>query len=129
MMTPKQVAALTARDFENGAVRDELYRLAQLAAAAPQMREALERDALERSGFVIGARDARLNRNYRGAFMVAEPYTDEDTPTNDGSNGPFCIVGDNLSALIHEAFAIHEDVLPLSEATRAALRAANGDEK
>lgn len=61
---------------------------------------------LKARGFHVGARDPRLNRNYPGAFMVAEPYDESETPTDDGSNGPWCIVGDDLVALVAEAYQI-----------------------
>jgi hypothetical protein len=65
-----------------------------------------KRRALEAYGFVIGPRDTRLNRRYPGAFMVADSYEDSETPTEDGSNGPWCIVGDDLGDLITTAFSV-----------------------
>lgn len=61
---------------------------------------------LQAMGFVVGDRDPRLNTLYPGAFMVAEEYEDSETPTQDGRNGPWCIVGDSLHALCVEAFRI-----------------------
>lgn len=42
--------------------------------------------------------------------MVAEGYEDSELPTDDGSNGPWCIVGDDLNSLIAEAFDFAADV-------------------
>lgn len=65
-------------------------------------------DALRRMGFIVGERDPRLNRKYAGKFMVAESFEDCEVPTNDGSNGPWCIVGDDIDALVNDAFSIWE---------------------
>ncbi len=63
------------------------------------------RQQLEACGFVVGERDPRLNTNYTGEYMVAEAYDESDElPTQDGRNGPWCIVGDDLDALIAEAY-------------------------
>lgn len=60
-------------------------------------------------GFTVGPRDPRLNTNHSGTWMVvegsiAEIESDYDLPTQDGANGPWCVVGDDLSALVDEAF-------------------------
>jgi hypothetical protein len=63
---------------------------------------------LKSYGWLIGDRDPRLNTDYAGAFMVCEPFDDSEVPTRDGSNGPWCVVGDDLDALIdtaHETLA------------------------
>jgi hypothetical protein len=60
-------------------------------------------------GFICGPRDPRLNTNYPGAFMVAEHYEESELPTPTSSNGPWCIVGDDIDALIDEAFAMWVD--------------------
>jgi hypothetical protein len=57
-------------------------------------------------GFKCGIRDPRINTNYQGAYMVAEYYEDDELPTRDGSNGPWCIVGDDYRDLIQRAYAI-----------------------
>ena len=62
-----------------------------------------EKFLIER-GWIIGNRDPRLNTDYPGAFMAAEHYEESELPTRDGSNGPWCIVGDDLPALIAEAY-------------------------
>lgn len=63
--------------------------------------------ALRNLGFVVGERDPRLNTNYPGAFMVVEAgYTEDELPTEDGSNGPWCIVGHDLTELVREAYDI-----------------------
>lgn len=63
-----------------------------------------KRIALERAGFIVGQRDVRLNTDFAGRYMVAESYDEGELPTRDGSNGPWCIVGDDLDALIAEAY-------------------------
>ncbi len=60
--------------------------------------------ALLYDGFTIGQRDRRLNRNYAGNFMVVEAYTEDQLPTKDGRNGPWCVVGDDLEVLVDNAF-------------------------
>lgn len=64
------------------------------------------RDDLVLRGFTVGPRDTRLNTRYPGAFMVVEEYEDMGLPTEDGSNGPWCIVGDDIEAMIKEAWEI-----------------------
>lgn len=59
---------------------------------------------LREQGFTVGARDSRLNRKYAGAFMVVEAHEESELPTDDGSNGPWCIVGDDLDALVRQAY-------------------------
>jgi hypothetical protein len=61
------------------------------------------REKLESGGFIIGARDPRLNSNFPGRYMVAEPHDESELPTKDGSNGPWCVVGDDLDELITQA--------------------------
>lgn len=55
---------------------------------------------LESYGFTVGDRDPRLNTDFTGKFMVVEPYDERDLPTKDASNGPWCVVGDDLEELI-----------------------------
>lgn len=66
---------------------------------------AAKRAALEKHGYTIGDRDPRLNTNYKGDFMVVEPFTEDMLPTKDGSNGPFCVVGDELELLVEAGYA------------------------
>lgn len=61
---------------------------------------------LRARGFTVGARDPRINTNYPGAFMVVEAHDESELPTEDGSNGPWAIVGDDLQALIDEAYEV-----------------------
>lgn len=62
------------------------------------------KELLEKAGFTVGARNPHLNTAFKGCFMVVEPYDESELPTEDGRNGPWCIVGDNLDALIVEAY-------------------------
>ena len=64
---------------------------------------------LTKMGFTCGARDARLNRRFPGKFMVVEYHEESELPTEDGRNGPWCIVGDDLEELIDEAFNVWGD--------------------
>ncbi|MFC3530259.1 hypothetical protein ACFOMH_18980 [Paracoccus mangrovi] len=42
-----------------------------------------------------------MNRAFSGRFMVAEPPGPDDPyPTDDASDGRYCVVGDNLAALV-----------------------------
>lgn len=69
-------------------------------------------EMLQLYGFTIGKRDPRLNTRYPGAFMVVEiaDMNDEaevssyNLPTEDGRDGPWCVVGDDQSDLIRRAF-------------------------
>ena len=60
--------------------------------------------ALACAGFTVGQRDPRLNTDYPGSLMVVEGYELVQLPTRDGSDGPWCVVGDNLDALIDQGF-------------------------
>ena len=68
-----------------------------------------KRAALEGMGFIVGEREPRLNTDWPGAFMVTGSYEESQLPTADGTNGPWCIVGDDLDALIAEAFDTWKD--------------------
>lgn len=68
-------------------------------------------DELRKLGFIVGPRDPRLNRKYPGKFMVVESHDESELPTDDGSNGPWCIVGDDLDALVQQAYDVWYDCL------------------
>jgi hypothetical protein len=56
-------------------------------------------------GYYIGPRDPERNTDFQGTWMVAEPLPDDvKRPTKDAGDGAYCIVGDNLSKLIDEAY-------------------------
>jgi len=59
---------------------------------------------LRSHGWHVGARNSRLNTDFGGAFMCSEPFEEADLPTADASNGPWCIVGDDLPMLVDEAY-------------------------
>jgi len=54
-------------------------------------------------GLIVGRRDPRRNTAFRGRYMVAEPIDPELLPTESARVGGYCIVGDNLAALVNEA--------------------------
>lgn len=62
--------------------------------------------ALEAHGFLCGAREPTPQK---GEFMVVEPvdYADQyKLPTKHGGNGPWCIVGPDLDALVLKVFEL-----------------------
>lgn len=63
---------------------------------------------LKSRGFIIGDRDQNLNTLHEGAFMVVEPFYESYLPnsgtTLDGRDGPWCIVGNDLSVLVSAAY-------------------------
>lgn len=65
-------------------------------------------EVLRKMGFTIGERDPNFNRAFVGKYMVIEPHEKSEGPTDDGRNGPWCIVGDSLVALVEEAFNCYE---------------------
>lgn len=82
---------------------------------------------LESIGFKIGERDPKgINTDFPGQYMVAEEYEPSELPTRDGSNGPWCVVGDDLTALIDEAFNVWFDESVKWEVNRYAV-AMNGE--
>ena len=66
--------------------------------------EAIKKRCLEDYGFIVGPRDPRLNMRFPGKFMVVESHEESELPTEDGRNGPFCVVGDYLGPLIDQGF-------------------------
>lgn len=67
--------------------------------------ESIKVACLRAYGWTVGPRDPRLNRKFSGKFMVVEPFEEDELPTDDGSNGPWCIVGDDLPELINTGYA------------------------
>jgi len=71
---------------------------------------------LEAFDFTIGERDDRLNTDFDGNFMVVEAVDETineyDLPTRDGSNGPWCVVGDDLDSLVDTAYDYLADMDP-----------------
>lgn len=69
--------------------------------SAENLAEAAE---LIGNGYTIGPRDPKLNTDHLGVFMIVEALEEWDgQPTENGANGPWCIVGDDLGAMIKEA--------------------------
>ena len=61
-----------------------------------------KRKWLEDHGIFVGERDPQRNRAFKGRYMVCE---DRNVgPTDDASEGGFCIVGDTLNGLITQAY-------------------------
>jgi hypothetical protein len=60
---------------------------------------------LEKQGLIVGNRDPQRNTSFEGAYMVAEPISDPSLlPTKDSSHGGYCVVGDDLRALVDVTF-------------------------
>lgn len=80
----------------------------KLSASRKMKKQASEskQTALERLGFTVGTRNPRLNTRYKRIFMIVESFDESELPTEDGSNGPWCIVGNDLGALVDEAYNI-----------------------
>jgi hypothetical protein len=98
-------AAIAARI--NGVWDDpDLIHLGALHPSASMDVARIKRQHLEAQGWTVGDRDPRLNTDYPGAFMAVEERTEAELPTRDGSNGPWCVVGDDLDALIAEAYEV-----------------------
>ena len=68
--------------------------------------ETAERIAtMESYGFFVGERDPNRNRNFPGKFMVAQPVEEGDEyPSDDASDGGYCMVGDDFDELINESY-------------------------
>lgn len=65
---------------------------------------------LHEAGFYVGVRDPDRNRAFIGRFMVCEHLS--CGPTDDASSGGFCIVGDDMRALVEDA---HEHLLAMRD--------------
>lgn len=68
-----------------------------------------KRERLEAAGFIVGKRDPAMNTAFTGQFMVSEEY-DEGHTQPDGSGGIWCIVGDDLNALIETASQFYDEL-------------------
>ena len=62
---------------------------------------------LIKHGFFVGKRDPKRNRAFRGKFMVCDREALKEPPS-DSATGAFCVVGDNLPALIVDAYNLHD---------------------
>ena len=71
--------------------------------------EIAERKAwLKMYGFKYGERDPLMNTAFNGRFMVAKHYLDGHTQES-SRGGVWCVVGDNLDALIDAAYNAFAD--------------------
>ena len=52
----------------------------------------------------VGLRNWNLNTDFPGKYMVAEEHDDRHSQ-KDGDGGVWCIVGDDLEALVDDAYA------------------------
>lgn len=59
--------------------------------------------ALQGIGLDLFPRNPARNRDFSGAWMVAQPLEDGEDPA---TTGAWCIVGDQPDALIQEAFEV-----------------------
>jgi hypothetical protein len=99
----KAIEAISAR--EAGVFDDpSLLEFGPLSIDTREDVTAIKRACLEQYGFTVGVRDPRLNSDYPGQFMVVESHEECELPTRNGSNGPWCVVGDDLADLIDRGF-------------------------
>ena len=63
---------------------------------------------LEAHGFFVGKRDPKRNRAFKGEFMVCDLEALKLPPSDDASTSGFCIVGNNLAALVVDAYNLHD---------------------
>lgn len=55
-------------------------------------------------GYYIGPRDPLRNQAFEGEWMVCGDPVPAVTPTDDAGSGGYCTVGDDLDALIRDAY-------------------------
>lgn len=67
--------------------------------------------ALLAAGYTIGQRDPRVNTNYPGSHMVIESHEQSELPTEDGRNGPWAVVGDDLWKLVDAAWDTYQTMI------------------
>lgn len=72
------------------------------AATGIDANEVPELGAVLQRGLFVGRRDPLRNSDFAGRWMVCEDL--HAGPTKDGGVGGYCIVGDDLSAMIREAY-------------------------
>jgi len=85
---------------------EESQYIGELAGVIAKRTKPIDHiEKLKGMGWLVGDRDPGMNRAHQGKYMVAEPLEEGDPyPTDDASDGRFCIVGDDLSALAKEAY-------------------------
>lgn len=66
---------------------------------------------LESYGWIVGERNPLIMTDFSGGYMCCEPYEDDELPTKDGVNGPWCLVGDDLEVLIEGAYEFLTDFI------------------
>ena len=90
-------------------MQSQLHEMAAAAGDPFVEREPTRRERLEAAGFIVGDRDPGRNRAWEGRYMVAEPLEPGDAyPTDDASDGPWCVVGDDLDVLIADTCSFFE---------------------
>ena len=78
------------------------------------MTNAQKTHALCAAGFIVGPRDVHINTRWPGRFMVVEAHDESELPTEDGSNGPWAVVGDDLATLVQTAYDVWADELEVT---------------
>lgn len=66
---------------------------------------------LESYGWTVGPRDPRINTDYSGGFMCVEPFSEDQLPTRNGSNGPWALVGDDLGEMIDVSYSFLTEMM------------------
>ena len=69
---------------------------------------------LRNSGITVDLRDPKMNSAFKGKFMICNPLEEGDPyPTEDASDGRFCIVGNDLPSLLDDAISLLDDTIIL----------------
>ena len=74
--------------------------LSEIAQRDDSVELAVIATSLKSHGFYIGRRDDAMNSLHRGNWMVCEEYKPGVSAQRDASFGVWCVVGDDLSALL-----------------------------
>lgn len=74
--------------------------LTEIAQRVDAVELAVIATSLKSHGFYIGRRDDAMNSLHRGGWMVCEEYKPGVSAQRDASSGVWCVVGDDLSALL-----------------------------
>ena len=102
MNIQEALAAIEARrngEFDHPALQ-------QIGALSTEIADvlAIKHKCLIDYGFTVGDRDPRINTDFAGRYMVVDDFDEALLPTRDGRDGPWCVVGDDLTTLIEQGF-------------------------